>query len=112
MNKCNYINSLGTTKHMFIIVKPLTNQEQLILEVLEMLGFFNQFLNTYLGTSIIILIISIVSFNDKSYQEQFTTCLECQYELHFYYNLCMSKDFGLDDVNKLASEQNIPPQYK
>ena len=26
MNKCNYINSLGTTKHMFVIVKPLTNQ--------------------------------------------------------------------------------------
>ena len=26
MNKCNYNNSLGTTKHMFVIVKPLTNQ--------------------------------------------------------------------------------------
>ena len=63
----------------------------------------------YLGNSIIILIISIVSFNDKSYQEQFRTCLECQYELHFYYNLCMSVGFGLDDVNKLGQIQNIPP---
>ena len=26
MNKCNYNNSLDTTKHMFVIVKPLTNQ--------------------------------------------------------------------------------------
>ena len=62
----------------------------------------------YLGNSIIKMIISIVSFNDKSYQEQFRTCLECQYELHFYYNLCRSKDFGLDDVDKLGQIQNIP----
>ena len=26
MNKCNYNNSLDTTKHMFIIVKSLTDQ--------------------------------------------------------------------------------------
>ena len=58
MNKCNYNNSLDTTKHMFIIVKSLTNQEQLILELLEMLDFLNQFLNTYLATSIIKMIIT------------------------------------------------------
>ena len=57
MNKCNYINSLDTTKHMFVIVKPLTNQVIVNFKTIGNARFFqdvpkrkfsNQLHNTYI----------------------------------------------------------------
>ena len=57
MNKCNYNNSLGTTKHMFVIVKPLTNQVIVNFRTIGNARFFqdvlkrkfsNQLHNTYI----------------------------------------------------------------
>ena len=46
MNKCNYNNSLDTTKHMFIIVKPLTNQVIVNSRTIGNARFFQDVLKT------------------------------------------------------------------